>query len=46
MNKGKYDIGRLAMRVEGELWSAYYAMPNTMEGAVFLGSIAMRFSER
>ncbi len=33
--------GRLAMRVEGNNWVAYYAMPYTMEGAVWLGSIAM-----
>jgi hypothetical protein len=31
--------GRLAMRVEGSFWNAYYAMPNTMEGALLLGSI-------
>jgi hypothetical protein len=36
-------IGRLAMRHEGENWNAYYATPDTMEGAVYLGSIAMRF---
>lgn len=36
-------IGRLAMRHEGLNWNAYYAMPGTMDGAVFLGSIAMRF---
>jgi hypothetical protein len=41
MNK----IGRLAMRVEGTNWVAYYALPNTMEGAIFLGSIAMKFVE-
>jgi hypothetical protein len=32
-------VGRLALRVEGENWNAYYAMPETMEGAVPLGSI-------
>ena len=36
-------IGRLAMRDEGDYWNAYYAMPDTMEGAILLGSIAMRF---
>jgi len=36
-------IGRLAMRHEGENWNAYYAMPNTMDGAIPLGSIKMRF---
>jgi hypothetical protein len=32
--------GRVAFRVEGNLWVAYWAMPDTMEGAVFLASIA------
>lgn len=36
-------VGRLAMRHEGAFWNAYYAMPNTMEKAILLGSIAMRF---
>lgn len=31
------------MRVEGKLWVAYYALPDTMAGALFLGSIQMRF---
>jgi hypothetical protein len=35
------QTGRLAMRVEGENWVAYYAMPDTMVDAVFLGSIRM-----
>jgi hypothetical protein len=26
-------IGRLALRVEGTMWCAYYAMPDTMDGA-------------
>jgi hypothetical protein len=38
-------VGRLAMRHEGANWNAYYAMPGTMEGAIPLGSIAMRFIE-
>ena len=33
------QVGRLAMRVEGENWNAYYAIPNVMEGAVRLGSL-------
>ncbi|MDW3181765.1 hypothetical protein [Roseobacter sp.] len=37
------QIGRLAMRVEGDLWVAYYAMPKTMKDALFLGSIQMAF---
>jgi len=32
-------MGRLAMREEGENWIAYYAMPDTMVDAIFLGSI-------
>ena len=32
---------RLAMRVEGEWWNAYAAMPNTMEGAHLLGSVRL-----
>lgn len=35
------QIGRLAMRQEGKFWMAYYALNNTMEGAVFLGSVAV-----
>ncbi len=36
-------VGRLAMRHEGSMWNAYYALTDTMDGAIFLGSIAMRF---
>lgn len=35
------QAGRLALRHEGKMWNAYFALPNTMDGAVFLGSIAM-----
>jgi hypothetical protein len=38
-------IGRLAMRVDGTFWNAYYAMPDTLDGAILIGSIAMRFVE-
>lgn len=41
MPEDKAEIGRLAMRREGKMWNAYYAMPNTMDGAVLLGSIAV-----
>ena len=34
-------IGRLALREEGENWKAYYALKDTMDGALFLGSIRM-----
>ena len=37
----KQQMGRLAMRVEGDWWVAYYALPNTMDGALKLGSIRM-----
>jgi hypothetical protein len=33
--------GRLALRHEGGSWVAYYALPDTMQGALILGSIAM-----
>ena len=36
-------VGRLAMRVEGQFWAAYYAMPDTMKDAIPLGTIHMRF---
>ncbi|WP_444666184.1 hypothetical protein [Cereibacter changlensis] len=35
------DVGRLALRVEGDWWVAYHAAGGTMDGAVPLGSIAM-----
>ena len=36
-------VGRLALRQEGENWNAYYAMPESMEGAIWLGSIKLKF---
>lgn len=33
------QVGRLALRIDGDDWKAYYALPDTMEGAIFLGSI-------
>jgi hypothetical protein len=38
-------IGRLAFRVENNFWVAYYAMPNTMEGAIEMGRIALTIVE-
>lgn len=35
------NIGRLALRQEGDNWNAYYALEETMEEAQFLGSIHM-----
>jgi hypothetical protein len=37
----KAQIGRLAMRQEGGNWTAYYAENETMDDAIFLGSIRM-----
>jgi len=34
---------RLALRVEGDKWNAYVAKRDTMDGAVWIGSIQMRF---
>lgn len=38
------QVGRLAMRHEGTFWNAYYALPDSMEGAIYLGSLHMRFA--
>lgn len=35
------QIGRLAMRQEGGNWNAYYALSDSMDDPVFLGSIRM-----
>jgi len=35
------QIGRIAFRIEGDWWVAYYALPDTMEGALRLASIQM-----
>ena len=43
MKPGMEEIGRLAMRVEGDFWCAYYAQQGTMKDAVPLGTIRMRF---
>lgn len=39
------QVGRLAFRVEGDTWVAYFAMPGTMDGALVLGSIKMALVE-
>lgn len=41
MNERLTKVGRIAMRAEGHMWNAYYALQETMEGAVFLGSIRL-----
>lgn len=43
MKSKAQKVGRLAMRHEGENWNAYFALAETMEGAILIGSIAMRF---
>lgn len=35
-------IGRLALRVEGNSWNAYWAKPDTMEGATLIASVNMQ----
>lgn len=39
----KKPVGRLALRHEGPMWNAYYTKPDSMEGGLLLGSIAMKF---
>lgn len=39
------QVGRLALRAEGENWNAYYAMNETMEGALYLSSIRLALVE-
>jgi hypothetical protein len=41
MTKEMMQVGRLAMRHEGENWNAYYALPDSMQDPIFLGSIRM-----
>jgi len=41
MNTSIVQVGRLAMRVEGDNWSAYYALPDSIADSIFLGSIRM-----
>ena len=37
-----HEIGRLAFRVEGDFWCAYYALPDSLKGAILLGSLRMK----
>lgn len=47
MDESKVNyVGRLAMRVEGYKWVAYYALPNSMEDAVWLGEVEMALVSR
>lgn len=36
-----FKAGRLAFRVEGDFWRCYWALPDTMDGAIELGAVAM-----
>jgi hypothetical protein len=38
------QVGRLAFRVEGEFWNAYYARADSMKDAMLLGSLHMRLA--
>lgn len=42
----KDPSGRIAFRVEGDLWCAYYAEPHTMDGAFFLASIRLNLVQK
>lgn len=46
MPKKPEQIGRLALRVEGDWWNAYYAVPDSMEKAIHLGSLRMAIAAR
>lgn len=46
MSEPTVKVGRLAMREEGNNWNAYYAMPDTMDGAIYLGSIRIGLTRR
>ncbi|CAL77651.1 conserved hypothetical protein [Bradyrhizobium sp. ORS 278] len=35
------EVGRVAFREEGSNWNAYYAMSNTMDHALYLGTIKL-----
>lgn len=41
----KKQVGRIAFRREGKFWVAYYALNETMEDAIVLGSVAMALIE-
>jgi hypothetical protein len=41
MTKVPKPLGRVAFRVEGTMWNAYFAVVDSMKDAILLGSIAM-----
>jgi len=38
-------IGRLALRDEGDRWTAYFADQDTMDDAIWLGSVLLKLVE-
>jgi len=46
MSDEQKQIGRLAIRKEGDVINAYYAMPGTMKDALWLSSITCSAAER
>jgi hypothetical protein len=42
----KKQVGRLAFRREGPHWTAYWAEPDTMQNAVWLGAVPIAVAER
>jgi len=46
MKKRDVQIGRLAFRMEGANWVAYYAQQGTMKDAIFLGAILLKHVDR
>lgn len=41
MTEKLVKVGRIAFREEGAGWNAYYAAPDTMKDAIFLGSMRL-----
>lgn len=39
------QTGRLAFRVEGKWWKVYYAQNDTMDGAILISQILLKFLE-
>lgn len=42
----KQEVGRLAFRIEGDWWVAYYALPASMKDVIELSRIRMTCVER
>jgi len=39
------EVGRLAFRKEGNMYRAYYTLPGTMEGALYLGELHLSVAD-